>query len=178
MPDCELISDACVCSKLPCHQRFDCKEKCKYREFAGKTADPHLVTECQEICHYCFATDHLILNCIRFVGGAHDDRDPCRFCNSGKWHLPTNCIEVWCPVRRCKTPIECDEHCPKCGWEKHLDKELTDAGKPVHTCLWTKEFDTDTPDRRVVLKCLKMRTTRTCVPRTFRNAANMWRFAW
>lgn len=153
-------SKVCVCSKYPRHARDSCNQLCTYCPYVDKDAEPHTVSACKSVCHYCFDTTHGFQDCTRLCGDDADDRGPCRFCGTGKWHLATSCLKMMCPVLGCRAPFNCQDHCPKCGWEHAQDARLEVAGLLRHTCQWKKAFSSseESGSRRVMLCCLKNET--------------------
>lgn len=160
---CDDWDDACPCSKVPKHLRLACKEPCRHCQAIDPECKSHEAMTCEKLCHYCLSQEHRMLECPGFLGDGNEreNRRSCRQCANGEYHLAGSCIKAWCPVGGCPAPLACDQHCPDCGWERKLDTNLENTGRPSHRCQWKKNFQDDPNNptrRRVVLQCLHHKT--------------------
>ncbi|KAI0415721.1 hypothetical protein F5X98DRAFT_376480 [Xylaria grammica] len=114
------------------HPVRHCDQGCLYCMHFSEDDEPHTVSECPVICHYCLLKDHTMANCEK----AKRPHNQCERCgehgNGRNFHLQAQCIWNWCPNGGCESRLGCASHCTGCGWN------LNQINASSHECRFRK----------------------------------------
>ncbi|KAI1366681.1 hypothetical protein F5Y08DRAFT_351095 [Xylaria arbuscula] len=144
--DCPDKLSSCTCTKWPRHTHDNCSGKyCRVYPHA------ELVIECTAICHRCLG-QHPTVQCEEEI-----EDTSCQECKAKgdgeQYHLATECVWNWCPVKECEHRLSCEEHCTTCGWT-HDEQARILKYDHKHKCQFRKVW-TNESDPSVLLQCLK-----------------------
>ncbi|GAP85238.1 hypothetical protein SAMD00023353_1002940 [Rosellinia necatrix] len=156
---CKELDSACICSEFPGHKYRDCPKVCEYCPAYKGDMSPHTVSRCPAFCYYCLSTGHSMEAC-----GLKNRRARwCLGCSMRRkrgtetYHLPTECLEKWCPVKDCTRPFACTDHCKGCGWRRDLLAVLEVNEEYLHLCRFAK-FWVDGDDQKLTTIKLRCRS--------------------
>ncbi|KAI8628923.1 hypothetical protein F5Y19DRAFT_476012 [Xylariaceae sp. FL1651] len=138
---CKVREQSCVCTQFPAHLLKDCTKECSYCPYVTNGVEVHMVKDCPKICHYCLKSSNLSHETKDCPDALTKGKRYCTNCTTHEaakvYHLPLQCVKNWCAVYACSTPLNCEDHCRECGWDKYDHDMLANCGSG-HRCLFTK----------------------------------------